>query len=421
MARRGGYGAMLAGAFMAAGLLAGCQREFVAPGQCPATCPGGQPELFDAVLVAAANRDSSFNGYVKAGEGTALLVSDGLPEFDSRGVLRFLTRGDSLLVADTLRSYTIDSVGFSLGLLTRDSSLSGQTLKIHRLPVSVADSSVTFPNVAPFLDDSTLIGSILIPDSVVSGPVRLIVKDLDLPKVDIPAADSGVMAIAVALGGVVGTGMRIGSQSSGVLAPVFQTFVTIDDMVDSTLQEQTITRVAGFNTYVVNSPPALDSTQLIVGGAPSSRALIRFDLPPFLATTDSTQIVRATLELTPAVRTTGIPGDSVSLRVRGVITDLGAKSATCGFSPGNFCGTALITRLTSAVVNPGDSTLVSIEVDDLVRGWQDEGGSAPALFLSLDLEASSFVRPVFFSSRDPAAVRPRLRITYGRTFDFENQ
>ena len=103
-----------------AAVSASCQRDIVAPGQCPATCPGGQPELFDTLLVATPNRDSSFSGYVLAGEGTALLVSEGLPEFDSRAVLRFLRRGDSILVADTLRSYTIDSVGFSIGLVGRD-------------------------------------------------------------------------------------------------------------------------------------------------------------------------------------------------------------------------------------------------------------------------------------------------------------
>lgn len=398
-----------------------CQREIVAPGQCPATCPGGQPELFDTVLVAAPDRDSSFSGYVLAGEGTALLVSDGLPEFDSRAVLRFLRRGDSIRVADTMRSYTIDSVGFSIGLLTRDTTLSGQSLRIHRLPLAVADSGVGFSQVAPFLDDSTLIGTMPIPDSVFSGPLRLIISGPQLPSVDIPPADSGVIAIAVALSGPTGTGLRIGSQSAGVLTPVFQSFVTIDDMVDSTLQEQVITRVAGFNTYVVNAPPALDSTQLIVGGAPSSRVLVRFDLPPFLQSTDSSQIVRATLELTPVSPASGIPGDTVSLRARGVITDLGAKSATCPFTPGNICGNAIITRLTSATVAPGDSLLVEIEVDDLVRGWQDEGGSEPAFFLSLDLEASSFTRPVFHSTRAASGVRPRLRITYGRAFEFENQ
>ena len=52
------------------------------------------------------------------------------------------------------------------------------------------------------------------------------------------------------------------------------------------------------------------------------------------------------------------------------------------------------------------------------------GSSRPtALMLSLtpELEAASFSRPVFYSSRaaDPA-VRPRLRISYLLSFPFEN-
>lgn len=397
-----------------------CQRELVAPGQCPETCPGGSPRVFDTVLTATPGVDSTFVGYVLPGEGPALLVSRGLPGIEARAVIKFLPLADSVLVGDTLRAFTVDSVGFRLGLVARDSTVPGLQIKLYRIPSST-DSSVAFLDLVPYLVDSTLIGTVTVDDSVATGPFRLVVSDsakLDLLR--LAPADSGVMAIAVSMSAAQATGIRIGSQSTAGLGPLWQTFATFTDITDTTLKEQTLTRIATFNTFVTKSPPVFNDSVLTVGGAPSARPLIRFSLPPFLGSSDSVQIVRATLQLFPVKPIPGLPGDSAVIRVRGVLSDLGSKSPRCNFTPGSPCGSAVITRFAQQELVVGSSDTVQIEIEELVRGWQGDNGAARALFLDLGPEAASFTRPEFGSSRI-SGFEPQILLTYVLPFPFDER
>jgi hypothetical protein len=64
-----------------------------------------------------------------------------------------------------------------------------------------------------------------------------------------------------------------------------------------------------------------------------------------------------------------------------------------------------------------------MEAVRVVEQWEGTSTQPQALVLSVvpDLEAASFARPVFYSTRaaDPA-VRPRLRISYMLSVPFEN-
>ena len=394
-----------------------CQRELVAPGQCPETCPGGSPRVVDTVLTPVADMDSTYAGYVQPGQGVALLVSEGLQLLNSRAVVKFLPVSDSLLVNDTLRTFQVDSVGFRVGLIARDVAATNLEILLYRIPSDV-DSSVTFADIEPFLVDSTLIGSIAVDDTTFTDVFRLIVSDsatLDL--LSLAPADSGVMAIAVAMAASQPSGISIGSVSAGGSGPLWQTFVTVDSVADTTLQQQTITRITQFNTFVEENPVPIDLDVLTVGGAPSARSLIRFDLTSRLASRDSSQIVRATLKLIPVAPIPGIPNDSATVRVRGVQSDIGAKSPLCGFNPGSLCGSWVITTVIDAVLVPGSSDTLSIEVSDLVRGWQNRLGSAQSLFLQLNPEASTFTRPEFGSSRTPGFTS-FIELTYVLPFPF---
>ena len=127
-----------------------CQKEIVAPGLCPETCPGGSPNFIDTVLTPVMDMDSTFVGYVEPGQGVTLLVSDGLPEFNTRAVVKFLPVSDSLLVNDTLRTFQVDSVGFRIGLSARDTAVTNLEILLFRIPSDV-DSTVTFGDIEPFL------------------------------------------------------------------------------------------------------------------------------------------------------------------------------------------------------------------------------------------------------------------------------
>lgn len=404
------FGVLLAG-------MVGCRKELVAPGECPASCPGGTPEVVDTLVFPATGQDSTYVGYTPAGGGVALLASDGFPDVDARAVVRFLPQPDSLKVADTTRAYTIDSVAFRIGILDRDTTVHGLQIHLYRLPIADADSGVTFAQIAPLLVPGNFIGSIAVDDTVASGAVRLVLTGADLALVDIPPADSGSLGLAAAITADAGTGVRLGSQSAGGLGPLFQVYARVD-VADEDLQEQTIGRVAAFSTYVVQNPWTPDPQLLAVGGEPAARALLRFDLPAGLLSADSTQIIRATLELVPATPIIGLPFDTAVVRARGVVADLGAKSPLCALAAGNLCGPAFVTRIYSAQLMAGSTDTVRIEVDDLIRGMQGDRPAAQALFLEVDPEAATFTRVQFGSTAVPA-MRPRLRVTFVRAFPFQ--
>lgn len=396
-------------ALVAGVVLTGCQEKLTSPGDCPALCPGGQPQVFDEIFDAIAGTDSSFRGYVQPYSSRALLVSNGLNGLDERGVIRFSRRPDSIGVRDTLRAYTIDSVGLGLTIVARDTSLNGLQVELYRLPPSI-DSATTFAAVDPAFVPANLVATISVPDSLNFGSIRTILQGADLARVAIAPADSGVLALGIRLLSPTPTGVRLGTIASGT-SGVFVTYATLDVPDTGIAKLRTLALGPEFNSSLPAVQQPDDSTLLAVGGAPSARALLRFALPARI--TDSATIVRATLELTPATTITGLPSDPVRLQAQTVLADLGAKSPV---------GSA-IGRVPADTIPAGTTDTISLEAVHLVQLWQGTSNRPTALMLSLpvELEAASFSQPVFYSTRaaDPA-VRPRLRISYLLSFPFEN-
>ena len=393
------------GGLLAVLTIAGCQEKLTAPADCPALCPGGQPQIFDEVFTAIDGADSSFVGYVQPHQASALLVSNGLEGFEERGLVRFLARAGTVTVRDTARAYTIDSVALSFTVVARDTNLTGLQLLLYRLAPTI-DSSTTFATVDPAFVDANLIATVAVPDSLNTGTVRTVFQGADLARVDIPAADSGKLAVGIRIAAPTPTGGRVGALAGGT-GPIFTTYATLDVPDTGTAKLRTIPLGAGFSTYVSEVPPAFDPTLLAVGGSPSARALLRFSLPSRIR--DSATIVRATLELTPVAAVGGLPTDPARLLSRAVLADVGAKSPV----------SSVAGRVPEDTLEIG-ATAVSFEAVRLVELWLGATTRPTAVVVSLAPEAASFSRPVFYSTRaaDPA-LRPRLRISYLLEFPFE--
>lgn len=393
------------GLLLAAVVLTGCQEKLTAPADCPALCPGGQPQVYDEVFTAIAGADSSYTGYVQPHQAEALLVSNGLQGFEERALVRFLARADSISIRDTLRSYSIDSVAVSLTVVARDTNVDGLQLLLYRVAPTF-DSASTYAEVAPAFVPESLIATAAVPDSINAGVVRTVFQGADLTLIQIAAADSGKLALGVRIAAPSATGVRLSALAAGT-GPVFTTYVTLNVPDTGTARLRTLSLNPAFNTYVSEVPQVSDPTLLAVGGAPSSRTLLRFDLPARIR--DSATIVRATLELTPVAAVTGLPTDPPRLLARAVQADVGAKSPV---NPATG-------RVPEDTLEIG-TTLVSLEAVRLVELWLGSTSQPSALVLSLTPEASSFSRPVFYSTRaaDPA-LRPRLRLSYLLSFPFE--
>jgi hypothetical protein len=389
---------------------AGCQEKLTAPADCPALCPGGQPQLFDEVFMPIVGADSSFRGYVQPHAAAALLVSDGLQGFEERALVQFGRRADSVSVRDTLRAYAIDSVALSFTIVARDTILTGLQVLLYRLSPPL-DSTKTFAGVAPAFVPESLIATVNVPDTLNSGTIRTVFQGADLSRVQIAPADSGKLALGVRIASPTPTGIRLGAVASGTGAN-FTTYATVLDIADTgTAKLRSIVLGPAFNTFVSEVPQVDDTTLLAVGGEPAARALLRFSLPERVR--DSATIVRATLELTAVAPITGLPTDTARLQARAVLADVGAKSPVSS-SAG---------RVPADTVELG-ATTVSFEAVRLVELWLGATTRPTSLVLSMatpELEAASFTRPVFYSSRAAnPEVRPRLRITYLLPFPFEN-
>lgn len=391
---------------LAALAVGACQEKLTAPGDCPALCPGGELDLRDTVLTPdSANTYPLVGGYVERGLGQSILVSNGLPAADARGIIRFVPRADTVLVDGEWLPYTIDSISLFIGVAGRDTLAPGLELLVYRLPVALADSTSSFADIAPLLTDANIIDTIAVPDTLENGIIETVYSGADLAAFDIPSADEGVLGIALALNAPSTTGIRIGGIAGGTLVPRFVTHAKVE-VEDEDDENQAITRAAAFTSWVNATDPAVDFSKLVIGGAPSTRGLIVFPFAGQLR--DSAGIVRATLELTPAETVIGLPNDPAVLQVRAILANFGAKSPP--ISTSNVQGGTVVLRA------PFDSVF-SVDVTSIVRAWQAADSIPTALLLDLQPEAASFTRLVLESAPNP--LQPRLRVTYSLPFEFE--
>jgi hypothetical protein len=377
--------------------------------------------VFDTVVPAVAGLDSSFpgpadwaigGGYVNRGRGTALLVSSGFPASEDRAVYRFAPRSEFISVRDTLRSYTVDSALINITIVARDTLVGGLKLFLYRIP-STVDSTVSFADIDPLLVPANLIDSIVVPDSLHAGTVSAQLDPTEVGRVAFTGADS-TLAIALRMTAVEPTGIRVGSLTSSTSA-TFTSFINVNVPDTGSIQHQSLSRPTAFNSFVTQNPVVPVDSLLTVGGEPSSRALVRFGLSrEFL---DSATVVRATLELTPVAPIYSLRGDLSFMQAVPVVGDVGAKSPISS---------------DSIAIRQGTDTLPLIQSDTIrfnvtrhVQVWQASTDRPQSIFLRVAPEAATFARAQFFSTRshgpDPSVlVAPRLRITYQRSFPFEN-
>src|SRR5690606_5564812 len=127
-------------------LVTSCTERLTTPGGCPSLCPGGTPEFRDTVLTSIIEGDSAFAGYSSPTDPASLLLSNGGALGDSRALIRFNPRGDSVISGDSLLPFTVDSVILSVFLQARDTTATGIKIDVYRLP-STFDSLTTFAEI----------------------------------------------------------------------------------------------------------------------------------------------------------------------------------------------------------------------------------------------------------------------------------
>jgi len=162
-------------------------------------------------------------------------------------------------------------------------------------------------------------------------------------------------------------------------------------------------------TIVLKGGTTTPNTILAVGGVPARRVFLRFVLPSRIV--DSTTIVRASLLLTQVPNRRLAQHDSVFVYPLAV---LAAPVVTDVASLLQFVGPSGQFQLDSVSIAPGDSGVRSFEIVGLVRTWKAQTATVSPRTLALRSGAEGQLPAEldFFSTRAPASVRPRLRITY---------
>jgi len=395
---------------------AACVERATAPATCPAYCPSGSLTVVDTLLSGAVSRDSAYRGYVPAYHAGVMLAA-ALPGIDSRAIFELAPVGVRVaLSTDTTTSpiVGVDSLRLFLSITRRDTAAHNLTLALYRLPHSL-DSTTTFADLAGAFTDSLArtvnIDSLLArsngKDTVTGDSVAVdttkrvaVVMKLDSSQVPYTSADSGKLAL----------GIRVGADSLASIALRVDTirwFVKVDSIhgSDTTLVHKLYARGVTFRSFVIDPPPAPFGSMLAVGGVPSARSILRLSVPR--AILDSSQIIRGTLILVPAVPASGAPADSFKIEAHTVLADFGAKS------PLVFDAT----RTDTALIRIGVPDTVSIEITNLLQFWASDTLAPHTVMLRSQAEGANLAEIRFFSSATPASA-PVLRLTYASRFPF---
>lgn len=401
-------------------LVAGaCTEDLETAEGCPVLCPGQSLDILDTVLDPAMVLDTTLGGFpLQGGESPLLLASRG-DSLDVRVIVRFdtLTRLWTP-PGDTLQPVTfVDSASLRVRLFrasikvpnqfTIDAYDVGDTTLVDSLPATLL----------PLFDPARLLGSL----QVDSADFR------DSSTVTIPL-DSAMVRAIVTSGQVLRVGLRVRSTESA------QFYMTPSDDASNgprlRYRVSPDTAIAILNISPTSQTPAtpknlngdlLDYTVVArgvdprapgtfaVGGMPALRSYLRFEIPKWL--TDSNAVLRARLEMVQSPLRDFAPTDSITVRAQLVTagaatTDLNRAARL--LAPLDFFG-APITRA------PGDSGLVTLEINTLVRAWRTNAGapSVPqAIVLRSDFEGFGAGGLRFFGIGAGPALRPRLRVSY---------
>lgn len=392
----------MGGILLAAIVAIGCRESLTAPGTCPEYCPPESVQLVDTLLTQAILGDSTFTGYVAAAEAGGLqLITDpaaGSGLTTSRAVLRFFTFPDSVILnqGDTVLAPVtgIDSLTLTVPVQRRTADVSGVTLALYRLPISI-DSAVTFASLDVFFTDSTRIGEIEIPDTLPSGNVVGSLPISAFPDFDVDSS----AAIGIAVESADPTHVLLGSLEVNSAA-LLTRHLQVDSSGASAARSDS--RLPALDTYVAPAvtPPAANALQ--IGGVPAARTLLRFDLPPRIL--DSVDIVRATIVFVPTEPVLGGPGDSIAILAQPVTADVGPKSPLFAVPLDS-----LVFRATFLPVGSTDTLL--IDVTDILQGWAADPDLPRLIAVRAVPEGGSFAE-LRVGSTASAGSRPTLHVTF---------
>ncbi len=424
--------------------LAACKEDLAGGCASPSLCPGQALEVHDTVLVASEAIDTTVvvSGMPPLGTETGLLVarygdaqgdsvvSGAVLRFDSlprtfpptdttvaphavtsisAASLHFTSAPDTSLIRDSVRFEVID-VDANVPDL--------DTATIHQLfitrpalgTLNVNKDSLAVAHIVP-LDTAFIRQRVTTPGGRVRLGVRIFSYGHD---------STGRAAVAIS---PISSSTAAATGASGSTL-VYEGHAAVSDTVDSlgfnvrSLSKSTggpeFRYLANYQLVLKGSPPAPTGI-LVVGGLPSKRVYLRFNLPTALVDS-STTIVRATLILHQRGDSTFTDVDSIALTPRVVI----ASPIVTDISKAALLLADLTTIPLRAVrANPNqvrsDSIALVSRASSIVSLWRAEGPLR--IQRAIVLQSSSEGKDprrffIYGNTATPDSLRPRLHLTY---------
>lgn len=400
--------------------VAGCTESFEGGAACPSLCPGKAAAFKDTTFEAVV-QDTSVAGYPTLGLSAGLLLVNRPDTLVTRAVIRFDALPSTFTPSGASATSSITAIDSVFLRLPLDSTarLGSLPVTLDIFDVDTAVSDTVTAVVSGLFRNDRLISSFVFTPSTTKDTLR------------VPLAKAPVLAKIIA-GSRLRLGLRIRGGSGQLRLRAFSfgsgvPYITFDPSTDTAyvpLTVNTSTTVSALTadaalaytvyTIVDKGSNAPDVQTLIVGGYPAYRSYLRFNVPKSI--TDSSTIVRAEVLLTQRRSTFASAGDTVTIvplipTTTTAITDLYRILDLA--AEGSFASIDT-TRLV-----PRDSGLKTLNVLSLVRSWPALPANVPrAIAFRIGIEGAQPAELRFFSSKAPAAVRPRLRITYQPRSEF---
>lgn len=408
-------------AVVALASIGGCGEKLDAGRSCPLLCPEQSIALRDTTIDAAIVTDTTILGLPPIGSEAYLMLASHGDTAETRAIIRYDTLPQTFTINSIDSTITKIDSAFLLAPIIPDSvrlAKSPVTIEAYDVDTvgidSTAADTVAATLSALFRPDRFLGSATFAPESLLKDTLRIPVSTDS-----VLAAVVGAKRFRVGLKLVTATGfdLRLGTTESSN-SVTLQIKASLDTAatpvmvtpVSSTPPNQTfLSGPLADYTIVVNGLTSTPANLLSVGGLPSRRTFLRFDLPSRII--DSTTVVRASLLLTQSPNRRLDAGDSIYVYPLAVlaspaVTDIGTLLGFLGAN-GQF-------GLDSLKLTPGDSGVKSFEIVGLVRAWHQQATTLVPRTVALrsGAEAQLPAQFDFFSTRALAALRPRLRITY---------
>jgi hypothetical protein len=392
--------------------IAACGENLESGGACPLLCPGESAPLHDTIIDAVV-LDTSAIGFPNLGYEVNMFLAHRGDTLDTRVISRY----DSLPTKYTFKGVdsTIERVDSAYLLVPRPAADSAVAFtaagRIEAYDVTDAANDTAVASLAGQMTAGNKIGQFDYTSGQSPDTLKIL---LDNARILSRVSTRG-LRVALRMVSTASDLIRIVSVNNG--GGIGLTIVPNSDTAASRIKFQPITyspeeprylrsALSDFQITVAGTAPPANT--LRVGGAPSHRVLLKFDIPSRIV--DSAVVVRATLMLTQRPSGSADAGSAVGVQLVPVLASAEVNDL---HSRLEFAGSVFVLSDSLATV-PKDSGVVDLEMVKLVRSWkgQDTTKNPRVAALYLSSEATRVASFDFFSIEAPAALRPRLRITY---------